>query len=154
MRLSRFLRADLVIPDFSAEDVKGAIRSVSSHLEARGAVDSAESVERALLERERAHSTALGHGMALPHATIPGLERPVLLVALARSPIDFGPSEADPVTLLFVLLSPPGQESQHIKLLARICRLVRDPAFVEALLAAKSGEEAVQAIERVDEQHV
>lgn len=154
MRLDRYLRSDLVLPDLEARDAEDVIRRISRHLEEQGAVESGETVERKLLAREETHSTALGHGMALPHATVEGLEEPVLMVALATEPVPFGPPDTDPVRVFFVLLSPPGHEGEHIKLLARICRLVRHPGFVDELQAAEDGRAAVDIIERVDEQHV
>lgn len=154
MRLKDHLRSDLVLPRLRATSVEGVVAELAEHLAERGAVPSRDEVERGLLAREEAHSTALGHGMALPHATIPGIEDPVLLVALAEEPIQFGPEDTDPVRVFFVLLSPPGREREHVKLLARICRLVRHPDFVASLQSAGSGAEAVAIIERVDEEHV
>lgn len=154
MRLTDYLRPDLVLTDLEAREVRGVIRELAAHLRREGEVGEEESVVEGLLAREEAHSTAMGHGMALPHATIPGLDEPVLMVALAEEPVQFGPVETDPVRIFFVLLSPPGRESEHIKLLARICRLVRHAGFVEEIQAASSGSEALEIIERVDEQHV
>lgn len=154
MRLNEYLRADLVLTDLRAEDMKGVVEALAAHVAAAGVVVDRRPVARALVAREAAHTTAMGHGMALPHATIPGLERPVLMVALAPDPIQFGPEETDPVRVFFVLLSPPGREGEHIKLLARICRLVRHPGFVDELTGAEDGVAAVDVIRRVDEQHV
>lgn len=154
MRLQRFLRPDLVLTDLHATDVHDVIRSIGLHLEAQGAVASRVDVEEGLMSREEAHSTAMGHGMALPHATIEGLPEPVLMVALAPEPIQFGPPDTDPVGVFFVLLSPPGHEGQHIKILARICRLVRHPGFMQELRSAADGDAAVEVIERVDQLHV
>ena len=154
MRLDRYLSPALVLTDLQASDVAGSIERMADHLERVGAVGSSEEVRRGLLAREQAHTTAMGHGMALPHATIDGLEEPVLMVALAREAVQFGPPDTEPVRVFFVLLSPPGHESQHIKLLARICRLARHPGFLDDLRTAGSGEQAVDVIRRVDEQHV
>jgi len=154
MRLQRFLRPDLVLTDLQGSDVQDVIHRISLHLEAEGAVASRDEVEKGLLAREEAHSTAMGHGMALPHATIQGLPEPVLMVALAPEPVQFGPPDTDPVRVFFVLLSPPGHEGEHIKLLARICRLVRHPGFIEDLQGAEDGNAAVEVIERIDELHV
>jgi mannitol/fructose-specific phosphotransferase system IIA component (Ntr-type) len=154
MRLNEFLRSDLVLTDLAATDVAGVIDLLADHLHATGAVASADEVRESLMARERAHSTVMGQGMALPHATIPGLDAPVLMVALASPPVQFGPPETEPVTVFFVLLSPPGHESRHIKLLARICRLMRHPGFIDELRGAPDGARAVDVIERVDEQHV
>jgi mannitol/fructose-specific phosphotransferase system IIA component (Ntr-type) len=76
------------------------------------------------------------------------------MVALSGQPIQFGPVDTEPVRVFFVLLSPPGREGEHIKLLARICRLLRHPGFMDQLLAAGTADEVLGLIRRVDEQHV
>jgi mannitol/fructose-specific phosphotransferase system IIA component (Ntr-type) len=154
MRLHHLLSPGLVLTDLRARGTDEVIRTVSDHLAARGVVASSPAVEDALLARERSHPTVLGRGLALPHATLPGLEEPVLLVAVAREPVHFGPDADDPVTVFFVLLSPPGSESRHIKLLARICRLAHHPGFVDDLRDAAGPDEVVEIVGRVDRQHV
>lgn len=154
MRLNEYLRTDLVLTDLAARDLQGVVDRLADHLAGAGVVTDRDRVAEALVAREAAHTTAMGHGMALPHATIQGLERPVLMVALAPEAVQFGPEDTDPVRIFFVLLSPPGREGEHIKLLARICRLVRHPGFVDELAGARDGETAVSVIRRVDEQHV
>jgi len=154
MRLSEHLRDDLVLTDLEADDVDRAIHRLAERLSDRLAGLDLETVRTELLERERAHTTAMGEGVALPHATIEGLEEPALMVARAREPVPFGPEESPPVWMFFVLLSPPGRERDHIKLLARICRLVRHPGFLEDLRDARSDEEMIRTIRDLDEQHV
>jgi mannitol/fructose-specific phosphotransferase system IIA component (Ntr-type) len=154
MRLSQYLREDLVLTDLTAPDLPGVLAALADHLAGHGAVPSRDEVERGLTLREKAHTTCMGHGMALPHATIGGLERPVLMVALAPRAIQFGPDDTEPVRLFFVLLSPPGREGEHIKLLARICRLVRHPGFVEDLMSSEGPGRVLDTIRRVDEEHV
>jgi mannitol/fructose-specific phosphotransferase system IIA component (Ntr-type) len=154
MRLNEYLRSDLVLTDLEARDRDGVIDALATHLSEAGVVPDRSLTAGALLAREKSHTTAMGHGMALPHATIPGLAQAVLLVALAREPIPFGPREVDPVNLFFVLLSPPGREGEHIKLLARICRLVRHPGFVDDLSAAGDARAVLAVIRRADEEHV
>lgn len=154
MRLAHYIRPELVLTDLSADGVEEVLRRIATHLKDAGAVPDEAELEEALLARERSHTTAMGHGMALPHATLAGLDEPILALALASRPLRFGPPDTEPVRIFFVLLSPPGRESEHIKLLARICRLVRHPGFVESLHEAGSGADALRVIEQVDEQHV
>ncbi len=62
-------------------------------------IGSADVIAEKLLERERTHSTVIGSGLAIPHATVPGLPEPVTGVALAPDPVPFGPPGTDPVRL-------------------------------------------------------
>lgn len=153
MRLSQFLRPDFVVARLDSGDVEGVVHEVSMRAEAAGVGPQALIAER-LLERERSHPTVMGAGLAIPHATVPGLSDPVIGVALAQRPVPFGPEGAPPVRVFFVVLSPPGRERDHVKLLARICRLVRHEDFIDRLEAAGDPAEVLRIIESVDAQHV
>lgn len=152
MRLSDFLRSDFVLPRLQARDVDGIVREIAARAESVG-VGASELIAEKLLERERAHTTVMGSGLAIPHATVPGLGEPVIGVALGREPIAFGPPDTDPVRVFMVLLSPSGRERDHVKLLARICRLMRHESFIDRLEAAEDAEAVVHVIEVIDAQH-
>ena len=154
MRLSDYLIDDLVLYDLKAQDTPAALEAFGALFEEGGHVPSRVETIRALAAREESHTTCLGHGVAVPHATVPGLPKPLLLVATTGTPIPFGPPEVDPVDIFFVLLSPPGREGEHIKLLARICRLAQHPGDLDELRGAPDGEALLEAILRVDSQHV
>lgn len=154
MRLSDYLRQELVIHGLEARDRSGILTAVCAFLEEAGAAPSAGEVFQALWDREEAHTTALGDGVAVPHAVLPTLGHQLLLVVSTLEPVPYGPKGEDPVDILFVLLSPPGREGEHIKLLARICRLARHPGFLESLRSARNGEELYRTILHEDAQHV
>ena len=153
MRLREFLRADFVVFRLQSSDLDGVVKEVSACAGAAG-IGREEVIAERLLERERAHTTVIGAGLAIPHATVPGLPETVIGVALAGAPILFGPPGTDPVRVFFVLLSPPGQEREHVKLLARICRLARHDDFIGQLEAADDDVSVIQIIESIDAQHV
>lgn len=137
-----------------AADRDSVLEIFATRIAAAGVVERAEEVRDALIAREEAHTTSMGQGMALPHATIPGLSKPILMVATAPEAIPYGPDESGEVRLFFVLLSPPGHESHHIKLLARICRLARLDEFVGGILGGESADQVNEVILRVDQEHV
>lgn len=154
MRLSKFLRDDFILLRLEARDVEGVVREVSSQANEAG-VGPGSVIEAKLLERERLHPTVMGSGLAIPHATVPGLDAPVVGVALAGGEaIPFGGGDQDPVRVFFVLLSPPGREREHVKLLARICRLVRHEGFIDSLEAAPNARKVLEIIQTIDAQHV
>jgi mannitol/fructose-specific phosphotransferase system IIA component (Ntr-type) len=154
MRLSQYLRQDLVMHGLDAQDRSGALRAICDALLDAGLVPTGDAVFDALRRREEAHTTALGDGVAVPHAVLPSLEERLLVVVTTKDPLPYGEGGDDPVDILFVLLSPPGKEGEHIKLLARICRLARHPGFLDNLRAASSNEDLYQTILREDSQHV
>lgn len=153
MRLREFLNDAFVVRRLSARDVEGIVGEVARRAEEAG-VAPAEAVEEKLLERERLHPTVMGSGLAIPHATVPGMDAPVIGVALAPEPVEFGGEEMDPVRAFFILLSPPGHEREHVKLLARICRLARHQDFLDQLEAAADDPGVMAVVTAVDDQHV
>lgn len=154
MRIHELLRPDLVILDLRSRGVEDTIHALVTRLHDVGVVSDRETLEEALLEREAVHTTALGHGVAVPHAMLPRLEKPTVLVAIAPDGTAFGPTGLDPVKVFFLLLSPANRAGAHIKLLARICRLVRHPGFIEGLSRAESADALLAEVGRVDRAHV
>lgn len=153
MRLKEFLNPEFVVLRLAARDVEGVLDEVAARA-AEAGVGNAEAVKEKLLERERLHPTVMGAGLAIPHATVPGLTAPSIGIALADEPIDFGGPDFDAVRAFFILLSPPGHEREHVKLLGRICRLARHQDFLDQLMTADDGAAVVAEILSVDDQHV
>ncbi|MDA0328964.1 MAG: PTS sugar transporter subunit IIA [Gemmatimonadetes bacterium] len=149
MRISDYLSPDFVVGRLTARDADGVLREVSDRAAAAG-IGQADLIHARLLERERQQSTVLGPGLAIPHATVAGLAKPVIGIALAEEPVGFGPPEVEAVSVFLVLLSPPGHERAHIKLLARICRLGRDKTFIPTLIAAEGDQAIVDALGTLD----
>lgn len=89
-----------------------------------------------LLQRERLGSTGLGRGIAIPHVKFKSLKRVYCLFARLDEPIDFDSQDNQKVDLIFTLLAPEHASGDHLKALARISRLVRDPQTLERLRAA------------------
>lgn len=99
-----------------------------------------------LLAREAAGSTACGSGAAIPHARVPGIATCMALVARLPSPIEWHAVDGLPVDLLVLLLSPPDNDSDHLKALARISRSLRDADTLAALRAAGTADAMLAAI--------
>jgi mannitol/fructose-specific phosphotransferase system IIA component (Ntr-type) len=154
MRLTEFLRPDRILPELHAsgrDEVFEALGALAASLEPTA---DREEVIRQLTAREEEHTTVLGYGIAIPHAMIPELATPLLLLGISPEPIRFGPEASAEADVFFVLLSPPGGQTRHIKMLARICRIARDPAFTAALRSGGDAPAVFEAIRTVDERHV
>ncbi len=153
MKLHHYLRPELVILGLEADGVEPTLRRMVHSLAAASLIEDEEPVLDALLKREAAQSTGIGGGVAIPHAVFPALNSTVIELALSRKGIDFLSLDEKPVHTLFLLISPPAHSSTHIKLLARIARLMRQPDVLEQLLGAGSAEEVIERIRQFDEQH-
>jgi PTS system nitrogen regulatory IIA component len=100
----------------------------------------ADTVLQALLRREVLGSTAIGHGVAIPHAVLPGLANSFALFALTASPIAFEAVDGQPVLAIFMFLTPEDRAAESTHLLAQVCRGLRNPAAIPRLrLAAHDG---------------
>ena len=91
-------------------------------------------------ERERLGSTGFGRGVAIPHARINGLQRPVAAFFRLESPVAFDAADGLPVDLVFGLLSPEAAGAAHLHALAAISRMMRDEAMHQALTQAPGPE--------------
>jgi PTS system nitrogen regulatory IIA component len=154
MRLTPFLRRELVVAGLQAGDnvevIEGLVDlvcAVEPSLERVGLL-------AALLEREQQVSTGLESGVAVPHATVAGIDGTLLAVARLAKPVDFATLDGSLVRFVFLMISPPSGLAVHIRLLARIARLCALPAFLEAMDAAQDDAGLFQVIEHEDDQHV
>ncbi len=98
-----------------------------------------------LLQREKLGSTGVGNGVAIPHGKLQKLGSVFGLFARLERPIDFEALDGQPVDLIFLLLAPEGAGADHLKALARVARLLRDPE-VARKLRASNGAEAIYAV--------
>lgn len=108
---------------------------------------SAEMVFDRLLERERLGSTGLGHGIALPHARMPRLERAVGAFVQLRTGVDFGAIDDLPVDLAFGLLVPEDATEEHLLLLAKLAAMFSNQMLCKELRSAADAQELLQHIE-------
>jgi nitrogen PTS system EIIA component len=150
MKIAEFLREDLTLPQLAAADKAGALGELCAALcRVHPALDAAKLTET-LLEREKLGSTGIGEGVAIPHGKLAGV--PGLLAAFGRSPagIDFQSIDGKPTQLVFVLFAPENSAGIHLKALARISRLFRNPAFRKSILDAPSAKAIFQLIAEED----
>lgn len=101
---------------------------------------SAGEIARALGDRERLGSTGVGSGVALPHADIRGLERPIALFARLAEPIDWDAIDDRPVDLVVIVLSPWGGGRGSSDLLAKFARVLRHPPTRRKLATSTSAD--------------
>lgn len=107
-----------------------------------------------LINREKLGSTAVGHGVALPHTRIKGIEKPIgVLVTLAK-PINFDAPDNEPVDILFGLLIPQEANEEHLNTLAMLAEQLSIPQYRAKLRHATNTDELYEtAITAADEQN-
>ena len=149
MGVLEILRAERVSVANASEGVvrtkAEALRRLAALL-ATGTDVSVTEIERVLVEREKIQSTGVGGGVAIPHGGISTLEVHIGAVLLCPTPIDFDAIDAAPVSILFAVIGPKREAGEHLKILARVSRLLRQDEFRKRLLAAPSGAVAYERI--------
>ncbi len=132
MEISDLLTSDRVVDRLPAASKKQVIQEISRRAAEVIGLDE-RTVFSVLLERERLGTTGVGEGVAIPHGKVADLDGLCgLFVRLDRA-VDFESIDDRPVDLVFLLLAQEGASADHLKALARVSRLMRDPAVRESL---------------------
>ena len=146
MRLIEILKpANIKIP-LESRTKADAIGELVKVLAASGDVTDQKKVLDAVLEREATRTTGIGNGLAIPHGKCQGTKDLVMAIGRAGTPIDFQAIDGRPVSIIWMLASPPDKTGPHIHALARISRLMTIDKFRAALLQAKTPQEAYDII--------
>jgi fructose-specific phosphotransferase system IIA component len=146
MRLIEILKpANIKIP-LESKTKAEAIGELVTVLAASGDVTDSKKVLEAVLEREATRTTGIGNGLAIPHGKCQGTKDLVMAIGRAATPIDFQAIDGRPVSIIWMLASPPDKTGPHIHALARISRLMTIDKFRAALLQAKTPQEAYDII--------
>ena len=138
------LSSDAVLPAVKANGKKQALQEISAHAARLTGLD-AHDIFETLLQRERLGSTGIGEGIAIPHGKLTSIEKLFGLVARLEKPIDFEAIDGMPVDFMFLLLAPEAAGADHLKALARIARVLRQPGVLERLRATNDAD-AIYAV--------
>lgn len=149
--LARLLKPESVLVPLQASSKKEAVDRMVDFLSARGYAGDREDLRAAIWKRERAGSTGIGYGIAVPHAKTADCGELRLAVGLTESPIEFGSMDGAPVRLVFIMASPLDQTGPHIKALGEISRVLTDKRFRSKALKARSAEDLYLMLTREGE---
>ncbi len=147
MKLNDILIREACIVDMKARTKKEALRELSQVL--AGSVkglDGAGLLDM-LLERETLGTTAMGDGIAIPHARVEALDRLLASFGRSRQGVDFDSVDGKPTHLFFLLVAPGREGSAHLLTLARLSRLLSSPEFRSKLLDVESSDDLFRALE-------
>lgn len=149
LHLLDYLNADAVAVGLKQRTKREALELLAGLVQDRIPESARPRLLEAILHRENVVSTGIGNHVAIPHADIPEVETPLLALGVFPEGIDFDSVDEEPVTLVFLLLGTPRSPGLHMKILARIARLSKDPEF-EQLESAGSGEDALRILSRIE----
>ncbi|GAB1483736.1 PTS IIA-like nitrogen regulatory protein PtsN [Treponema sp.] len=123
-----------------ADDKDAALVAAVDLLAASGKVNNVGKLLEEIRSREHLASTAIGEGVAVPHALCDALSETLLAVLHLAHPVDFDSIDGSPVDLLFLMAGPKGDTANHLKLLSKIARLLHDGDFRSAAREAPDGK--------------
>lgn len=142
IRLSDVLSVDRIETACQLSSKKRLMEKIASLLlQGRAQLDR-KTVLQTLIERERLGSTGIGHGVALPHGRINGLDDVIGAVVILENPLEYDSVDNQPIKLAFGLLVPAEANEQHLKILAYLARLFSDETLRSSIFNVRSNEEA------------
>jgi PTS system nitrogen regulatory IIA component len=139
MPLTDLVAPNAIIPALKVNTKKQVLQELAGR-----AAELCDQSERAILEilqqREKLGSTGVGNGIAIPHGKLPRLPKLFGLFARLERAVDFEALDGQPVDIVFLLLAPEGAGADHLKALARVARLLRDPEVTRKLRDSRDAE--------------
>jgi PTS system nitrogen regulatory IIA component len=151
MKICDVLQKEAILADLKAQNKKGILEELVTPLAEIADVDQ-EDLVKVLMERERLGSTGIGGGIGIPHGKMKDLKSLVLGFGLSRKGVDFESLDGQPTHIFFLLVTPENSTGLHLKLLARISRILKIDPFKDRLLNAADKDEIFEIIKEEDEE--
>jgi|GEM_PF-13273 len=151
MKISDILGRDRIVPQLSSQTKEGILRELV-HALAKGAqqVNEGRMIE-VLLERESLGSTGIGEGVAIPHGKSKEVKEIMATFGRSLSGMDFQSLDGKLTHLFFLLIAPENSAGTHLKALAQVSRLMKDPSFRKRLMEARTSDDIYAIFSEGDE---
>ena len=152
MRLCSILPSGSVVVDAGGSlvhDKDEALHVVAGLLSSALGTEAGE-VERMLRDREALQSTGIGDGVAIPHAAMSGVNGRAAALVLCPRGVEFSSIDGAPARIILGVVGPKEGTGDHLRILARVSKLLRDPALRQQLLQSATPGEAYQLLENRD----
>ncbi len=151
MKILDVIQKETILEDLKSIDKKGILEELAKPVSGITGIKHEELVG-VLLERERLGSTGIGGGIGIPHGKLKNLDTLILGFGLSKCGVDFESLDGKPTHIFFLLFTPDNSTGLHLKLLARISRILKNDPFKESLLKATNKDEILNLINEEDEE--
>ena len=151
MKILDIIRKETIIADLKSKDKQEVLEELSVPVAKITGIKQVDLI-RVLQERERLGSTGIGGGIGIPHGKLKNIDAPILGFGLSRGGVDFDSLDGRPTRIFFLLFTPDSSTGLHLKLLARISRILKNDPFKESLLKARDSDEILGLIGEEDEE--
>ncbi len=147
MKICSILKENHVFLDLKSRDKRQVLEEFVASIKERGLISDDKLILDELLKRESLGSTGLERGIAIPHALIDELKESFLAIAVIKAGIEFEAADQMPTFVLILLLGDKNNPGVQLKILAHVCRLVKETAFVEKVKKVNKPEEICAILE-------
>jgi len=156
MKIMDFLSKGAIVSDIKSIKKEDVIKELVDALISANEVDKPQrhKLIEALMTRETLGSTAIGQGVAIPHAKSDSVSKLIAAFGLSKKGVDFDSLDGEPAYIFFLLLAPQDSAGPHLKALARISRLLKDKYFRDSLKACADAESIIKIISQEDEKKI
>ena len=151
MKITELLSTSAITADMQATDKNSALVEMTDAIVALSDDLDREEVLKVLHERERLGSTGIGDGVAIPHGKLKNIDQLLLSFGCSKAGVDFDSMDGKPAHLFFLLLAPEESVGVHLKTLARISKLLKNPGVRTSLLSAVDADELFRIIAAEEE---
>jgi PTS system nitrogen regulatory IIA component len=151
MKILDFIDPKNIITDLKATDKKGVLEELTLSVAGITKIEHKELV-RVLIEREHLGSTGIGNGIGIPHGKLKNLPSLILGVGISRKGVNFDAMDKKPTHIFFLLLTPDNSTDLHLKLLARISKILKEESFKDKILMSSDKDDVIRLIQNIDEE--
>ena len=148
MKLSELFSSDCILLNVEPGEKDSLLENILKTLDSKDLIKDYEQALTDVIEREKVMSTGIGNGVAIPHAYTDGVENLVAGFIRTREGVDFASLDGKEVDLFFIILGPKASRRNHIKVLAKISRLLNHEDFRESLRSAQSADDVLKVFKR------
>ena len=145
MEISKYLKKENIIFDLKSKSKKNLLENIAKMISLDQPIDSDIIFEK-LYEREKLGTTGLGKGIAIPHARIPNIMKPKIVVIKLEEPLSFESIDGNDVDIVFALVVPEDENNLHVDLLSKIAELLEDKNFLLEIRNSDSRDEIEKLI--------
>jgi nitrogen PTS system EIIA component len=151
MKILDVLQKEAIVPDLISRTKKEVLEELLRPVAKLAAVEP-DRLLKVLMERERLGSTGIGGGIGIPHGKLKQIEDLIVGFGLSRQGVEFDSLDGRPTRIFFLLVTPENSAGLHLKLLARISRILKNEPFKERLLQASNRDQIYDIIREEDEE--
>ena len=151
MRILDYLSVRAAKTPLASRTKEGVVEELTDLLMQEGKIADKQVFLEAVRKREQSVSTAMGEGVAIPHAKTEGIPSPCIAVGICPEGMACDAPDSKPITIIFLLASSPRDAGVQLKILAALSRYIKAPGLLSGLAASQTPQEVLDVFQRFEE---